>query len=518
MKLQTKLVAVIVVSFLGMLILSVVYVTYSVVSISDKIEQMVVEMESGSIERFMDRQVDELGERCAVYLNAESFSDLGDVGRRLENPVLFKLLGISAAIVLDSSYEEVASLAYDSRNGSWVRVPDRVRESIGTMVEHRSGIILLDRPAIFSVHPVETLSEENGYVVFVRYIDEHMISELKSHEDVEIGLSDRRVEEQVYELRDGNLIVYLPLRDVRGDIALVFEYSLHPYWRDLSRFGVLSAIVFVSATTVVVGFAVLIVLGRDVERIREISEFTRSVTEHGYSDRRLEVRGDDEISSLAESINTMLDEIQKSQRSLEMANENLRFLNRLMRHDLLNRLTRIMGLAELGLERKTPEFYEGILEAVEDSARLIERVKNLEVAFTDYRPERIDLREVIEEVMKNYDIAYEIHGDATVLADVGIYSVVDNLVSNAIRHGGTERVEFEIAEKGEYVELRVKDYGRGIPDEIKEEIFREGFSTADSLGLGLYIVRRIVERYGGKVWVEDNPEGGAVFVIRLPRA
>ena len=67
--------------------------------------------------------------------------------------------------------------------------------------------------------------------------------------------------------------------------------------------------------------------------------------------------------------------------------------------------------------------------------------------------------------------------------------------------------------------IEVSDNGPGIPDELKSGVFRrEGGQT----GIGLYIVKKIISRYGGRVWIEDrvpgNPGRGARVVITLPQA
>ncbi|WP_456369660.1 ATP-binding protein [Geoglobus sp.] len=508
MRLQTKLVTVIVFSFLFVLYLSVLHVAYSMSAISDSIEGMVVELESESILRFLDIQISELEEEGRIFLSAGNYDDrsLLDV---LDQSSL-SLVGASFAAVADESGSVVL---IGNLSGNRDTLKGMIVAELKTMRVHEKGVILLDKPAIFAAFDVGGKT-----VIFFRYFDDGIIDSLVEHEDVNVRVSERYVETEEYRVEGKTLTVYLPVHDVSGRVAVVIEYEFPAYWRDLSRLGVVSTIIFVSATTVAVGVAALVTLGRDVSRIRRLSDFMESITRNRDFGRRADSDGDDEISQLAASINRMLDEIERYQRDLKNANENLRLLNSILRHDLLNRLTRILAYAEMGYEERNPEFYREILEAVEDSVRLIERVRNLEIAFSDFKPSKMNLRQVIEEVMGEYDLEYSVDGDATVLADEGLYSVLDNLVHNAIKHGGTNRIDFKIAERDGRVELRVIDYGRGIPDEFKRIIFEEGFSTANSSGLGLYIVKRIVERYGGSVWVEDSRPSGAVFVILLPKA
>jgi C4-dicarboxylate-specific signal transduction histidine kinase len=69
------------------------------------------------------------------------------------------------------------------------------------------------------------------------------------------------------------------------------------------------------------------------------------------------------------------------------------------------------------------------------------------------------------------------------------------------------------------VEVSVSDAGAGIANDKLEEIFETFYTTKDEgTGLGLAIARTIVETYGGRIWAENRPEGGAVFRFRLPLA
>ena len=101
-------------------------------------------------------------------------------------------------------------------------------------------------------------------------------------------------------------------------------------------------------------------------------------------------------------------------------------------------------------------------------------------------------------------------------------SFVTNLVSNALKYApGASEVLVSAAARGEEVAITVRDAGLGIaPEDLPRvfERFYRGKTTqkADGLGLGLFIVRLLVEAHGGRVWAESNPGEGAAFTFTLP--
>jgi PAS domain S-box-containing protein len=102
-------------------------------------------------------------------------------------------------------------------------------------------------------------------------------------------------------------------------------------------------------------------------------------------------------------------------------------------------------------------------------------------------------------------------------------SVLVNLVLNAadaMPRGGTVRLEARRLSSDQVV-LQVEDQGPGVPVELRARIFEPFFTTKDAqhgTGLGLALCRTIVEGHGGRIWVEDAPEGGARFIVLLPAA
>jgi PAS domain S-box-containing protein len=100
--------------------------------------------------------------------------------------------------------------------------------------------------------------------------------------------------------------------------------------------------------------------------------------------------------------------------------------------------------------------------------------------------------------------------------------VITNLLSNAIKYGAGKPIEITVSVTGDQAVLAVHDHGLGIPAEDQDRIFRRFERAASSrnysgIGLGLWIVKQIVEALGGTVTVDSRPELGATFTVELPR-
>lgn len=224
-----------------------------------------------------------------------------------------------------------------------------------------------------------------------------------------------------------------------------------------------------------------------------------------------------------------LEKIESEKRALEELlatidemREGLRLMNQTLRHDVLRKLQIISGYVEAYELTKNSEFLEKSLNAVKECAEFVEKIglieKALSVEESKLRP--IKVGEIVRELAKKYEMRINVKGDAVAIADESLYFVIDVILDNAQRHSGTERVDVLISEIEDECEIRIVDYGVGIPEDVKKVLFKERIRSGDTsgLGLGLYIVKKFVDRYRGKVWVEDTKPKGATFVIRLRAA
>jgi len=113
-----------------------------------------------------------------------------------------------------------------------------------------------------------------------------------------------------------------------------------------------------------------------------------------------------------------------------------------------------------------------------------------------------------------------------VLADDLLPEVFANLIGNAEKFGGPDvAIAIRVEEHGNEVAISLEDTGPGIPDAMKESIFgrfRKGEGSLAGAGLGLYICRTLIARYGGRIWAEDrvtgHPESGTAIRFTLRTA
>ncbi|WP_202319977.1 PAS domain S-box protein [Archaeoglobus neptunius] len=214
---------------------------------------------------------------------------------------------------------------------------------------------------------------------------------------------------------------------------------------------------------------------------------------------------------------TDVTEIEEDRERLKELSEMLSLINRILRHDVLNALTSALAYLEFYEDMKDESMLKKVRNSIERSVAIIKDMRAFEELVKKGELKLVDVRKVVEEVARKFDLDIRIRGSGRAFADDGLREVFENILQNAAQHSGSDRVDVTIKEFSDTCEIRIADYGKGIPNAIKDEIFKEGFKFGDTsrTGLGLHFVKKLVERYNGEVWVEDNIPKGAVFVIRL---
>ncbi|MBN1677490.1 MAG: GAF domain-containing protein [Candidatus Thermoplasmatota archaeon] len=223
-------------------------------------------------------------------------------------------------------------------------------------------------------------------------------------------------------------------------------------------------------------------------------------------------------------------------------------LNDLMTHDINNFNQGIMGYIELLLEDKRLDenqrrYADRALLQVRNNARLIDNIRKLAKVRTmdvdDFEP--MDIHDSIQEAI---DAVTKASGERKmsivstvspkthyVMANQFLHEMFFNVISNAVKFDSSMRVRADVSvadettAHGTFWVVSVTDRGRGIPDDRKGVVFERfatGMTGVKGFGLGLSIVKSIVDKLGGRVWVEDRIPGdfsrGSVFKIALPKA
>jgi two-component system sensor histidine kinase SenX3 len=190
-------------------------------------------------------------------------------------------------------------------------------------------------------------------------------------------------------------------------------------------------------------------------------------------------------------------------------------------------------------EAKRKEFYRVMLE---DSDRLLATIEQIlrtgrmGAVSRKLNLSRIDLGSLVEECLVRVQTLHDIPPESleyqpgppvTILADLDeVRAAVSNLIDNAVKYSGKHvKVHVETAKvDGKYVMVRVKDEGAGIAKPELKRVFKRFYrvpgpvaSRIKGTGLGLYIVRSVAKRHGGRAWAEsDGPGHGSTFTLQLP--
>ncbi len=219
------------------------------------------------------------------------------------------------------------------------------------------------------------------------------------------------------------------------------------------------------------------------------------------------------------------------QQQLEAANREANLYLDILTHDIRNALNVSTLYADLLLDLNDgddpSEYARKFMTSIHKSIEILGNVSTIRRIHQEtVRNMSVDLDRIIRESIANFpdiQIRYEC-GPRRALADPLLAEVFANLLGNAAKFGGPDvAITVRVEEYGAGTLLvAVEDTGPGIPDDTKEAIFyrfEQGKNEGRGEGLGLFIAKTLVERYGGAVWVEDrvpgSPGEGAAFRFTL---
>lgn len=290
--------------------------------------------------------------------------------------------------------------------------------------------------------------------------------------------------------------------------------------------------------------AALLVFRPAHTHLRAVEDAARRFGE-GDVTARAPTSGGDEVAAVALAFNRMADDLAARQQQLTEETRTRRQLLADVSHELMTPLTAIRGYAEtLTLPQFGPPAADGqryvriIQEEVERIERLVGDLLDLaryDAAGVSLVTEDVAVSELFNRVIARHEQAARENGVTlhVVLSDEELElrgdgrrleQALQNLASNALRHtprGG--RITLSAEQDAYATRFRVRDTGGGIPAEHLPHIFDRFYKadpsrTATGSGLGLSIVKAIVERHDGRITVRSAPGDGAEFEITLPRS
>lgn len=292
----------------------------------------------------------------------------------------------------------------------------------------------------------------------------------------------------------------------------------------------------------VLGFAASKLVRHELSPLEHIATDADRIAA-GELDRRVpEATEGSEVGRLAVALNAMLGRIEVAFAERKASEDRLRSFLSDASHELRTPLASIRGYAELqrtGMIATDEERATAVARIEEQAARMGTLVEDL-LALARLDEEREQPTDLVELVALARDavadagsldagreVTLRTDGDPLVLGqEAKLRQVFTNLLGNAVAHtpAGTP-IDVRVGVDGDQAVIDVDDAGPGVPVAVRDKIFerfhREAGGTARTrgpagAGLGLAVVRGIVEAHGGTVTVAESPAGGARFAVRLP--
>ena len=269
------------------------------------------------------------------------------------------------------------------------------------------------------------------------------------------------------------------------------------------------------------------------------------------SKRQLEVRVEERTAELTVANKQLQKEIVERKRAetkltslldeIKNVNKELQSFAYVVSHDLKAPLRGISTLAEWLASDYADKFDESGKEQIKLLLGRVERMHNLIDGILQYsragtaKEEKatVNLNELVKEVISMVaappNIEITVEGQLPVLEcqQTRVMQIFQNLLSNAVKYIDKPKGQIKIGcmEEGDFWKFSVADNGPGIESKYFEKIFqlfqtlapREESASAGSTGIGLTVVKKIVELYGGKVWLESEIGKGTTFFFTLPK-
>ncbi|MFA7302754.1 MAG: CHASE4 domain-containing protein [Candidatus Paceibacterota bacterium] len=422
------------------------------------------------------------------------------------------------------------------------------------VIELPEGLLMV------AARPIQTSRQEGplrGTLIFGKYVDQTFVDTLSKTIDFPLvlepytqakGLTDfaQAVEEfalggttAVIPVDEASVAGYTVIPGVNGQPALVLRAVMDRHTLELGQKTVFTYLAFIFLTLTVISIGMWFLVDQFVlSRLARLTALVSASTpEH---QKEIVLAGQDEFSHLARVINTLTTKL----KLIDVAKTE--FVS-LASHQLRTPLTSISWYTEMllagdagkltpGQTRYLQEIYAGNRRMVALVNALL-NVSRLELGTLVFEMRPTDVVAVAKSAVEEQQPQVSekgLHFQATYEADLPLVStdaklfrmVIQNLLSNAIKYtpaGGTVSFSLALNTTREVLLITVTDTGYGIPKNQQDKIFTKLFRAdnarakeVEGTGLGLYIVKSVVEHSGGKVWFESEQGKGTTFFAAIP--
>jgi len=390
-----------------------------------------------------------------------------------------------------------------------------------TIYDHHGNLLASSRPQVFSAG---LIGERMDAVAYARLVIEQASSFV--HEE-SIGTATYQS-------------AYLPLRDRRGE---VLGYIALPSFADQrqqeqERSGVLVAVV--NLFVLLFALSVLVALFISNWTTRPLELLKRSLSGVALQGENIPIayRGRDEVGQLVEVYNRKVEELRESAEKLARSERESawREMARQVAHEIKNPLTPMkLGIQhfEHTWDPHAPDAKARLERFSHGMVQQIDALNGVATAFSQFaqmpiaQPQPLDLMEIARAAVDVFQatpgITISLHDGPSLSVNADrehLLRVFNNLLKNAVQaipEGREGHVLVRLQHDKDEAIVEVADNGDGISEEVRERIFTPSFTTKNSgMGLGLAMVKRMVEQAGGRVWFETHVDQGTSFFVSLP--
>ncbi len=438
---------------------------------------------------------------------------------------------------------------YDELNNT-----EKLQEHI-TRVNDTNSDLLSISVNLFDDEELKVIASSNRDAVgkssskYCEYWYEAYLEWLKDHEKDDANDKDEGIIVFVPPREGALIIIVMVPVNAFGKIVGTYEMSL--YMKESIEFynkirGVVVFVAIISFFCLI--FSFLYLLRRII--VSPIVNFRNAAKKigKGYLDEKIEVKARDELGELATAFNKMTVDLKKSRNKIEQYNKTLEnlldqkdeFIGQLG-HDLKNPLTPLVGLLPMIIEQEKNPALKKHLQLISHNVEYMRELifKTLELAKlrssdTNFDFEKLNLRSELKDILniqqhvlgeKHMITKNKIKDNMFVEADkLRLAEIFTNLITNAIKYTSKDYgvITIDAKEERDFVTVSVNDTGIGMTKEETVRVFDEFYMgedtghRTDSSGLGLSICKRIVEKHGGRIWVESPGKGnGSTFYFTL---